>query len=208
MCNHRQRYFSIKDYSYSGNFFVSSSTLLATSSFLFAKSNTQSAMQSAITFISSGTHAAGREAGGADAHAARHKRAALLAGDGVLVRGDVHLVQIVLQLLAGAVLVGQVDQQQVVVRAAGDQLHAAGGQLGLKRLRVLNDFAGILLELRLQRLAKADGLRGDDVLQRAACVPGKMAELMRLMIYSLFVKIRPPRGPRSVLWVVVVTTSA
>ena len=40
------------------------------------------------------------------------------------------------------------------------------------------------------------------------CVPGKMAELMRLMIYSLFVKIRPPRGPRSVLWVVVVTTSA
>ena len=47
-------YFSIKAYSYSGNFFVSSSTLLATSSFLFAKSNTQSAMQSAITFISSG----------------------------------------------------------------------------------------------------------------------------------------------------------
>lgn len=55
-----------------------------------------------------GTHAAGRDGGGADAHAARHKRAALLAGDGVLVRGDVHLVQIVLQLLAGAVLVGQV----------------------------------------------------------------------------------------------------
>ena len=84
-----------------------------------------------------------------------------------------HLVQIVLQLLAGAVLVGQVDQQQVVVRAAGDQLHAAGGQLGFKRLRVLNYFAGILLELRLQRLAKADGLRGDDVLQRAALRAGE-----------------------------------
>ena len=84
-----------------------------------------------------------------------------------------HLVQIVLQLLAGAVLVGQVDQQQVVVRAAGDQLHTAGGQLGFKRLRVLNDFAGILLELRLQRLAKADGLRGDDVLQRAALRAGE-----------------------------------
>ena len=84
-----------------------------------------------------------------------------------------HLVQIVLQLLAGAVFVGQVDQQQVVVRAARDQLHAAGGQLGFKRLRVLNNFAGILLELRLQRLAKADGLRGDDVLQRAALRAGE-----------------------------------
>ena len=46
-------------------------------------------------------HAAGRHGGGANAHAAGHKGAALLAGHGVLVGGDVYLVQVVLQLLAG-----------------------------------------------------------------------------------------------------------
>ena len=35
-------------------------------------------------------------------------------------------------------------------------------------LSVLHDLAGILLELRLEGLAEADGLGGDDVLQRAA----------------------------------------
>ena len=73
-----------------------------------------------------------------------------------------------------AVLVGQVNQHQVVVRAAGNQLHAAGRQLGLQGLGVLDDLAGVLaLELRLQRLAEADGLGGDDVLQRAALRAGE-----------------------------------
>ena len=40
------------------------------------------------------------------------------------------------------------------------------------------------------------------------CVPGNTAELMRLAMMGLLVRIRPPRGPRRVLWVVVVTTSA
>ena len=61
----------------------------------------------------------------------------------------------------------------MVVRAAGDQLHAAGSQLGLQCLRVFNDLAGVLLELGLQRLAKADGLRSDDVFQRAALGAGE-----------------------------------
>ena len=39
-------------------------------------------------------------------------------------------------------------------------------------------------------------------------MPGKIAELTFLAISSLFVRIMPPRGPRSVLCVVVVATSA
>ena len=131
-------------YSYSGNFFTSSATRAATSSFLPSKSKMQSAMQSAMIFISAGPMPRVVTAGGAHAHAAGHKRAALLAGHGVLVGGDVHLVQVMLQLLAGAILIGQVDHQQVVVGAAGNQLHAAGGQLVGHGLGVLHDLGGVL----------------------------------------------------------------
>ena len=57
------------------------------------------------------THTAGRHGGGADTHAAGYEGAAFFAGYGVLVCCDVNLVQVVLQLLAGALLVGQVNQQ-------------------------------------------------------------------------------------------------
>src|SRR5699024_11053642 len=90
-----------------------------------------------------------------------------------LVGGDVHLVQVVLQLLAGALLVQQVDEHQVVVGAAGHQLDAAGGQRRGQGLGVVHDRLGVVLELRLERLAKADGLGGDDVLQRAALSAGE-----------------------------------
>ena len=47
-----------------------------------------------------------------------------------------------------------------------------------------------------------------EVIKDVEVVPGNTAELIRLARTALLVRIRPPRGPRRVLWVVVVTTSA
>ena len=153
-------------------------------------------------------HAAGGNSRGAQTHARSHEWAAGLAGDSVLIGGDVHAVQTCFQLLAGALLVTQVDEHQMVVGAAGHQLDAAFLQSCGQSLGVLHDLAGILLELRLQRLAEADGLGGDDVLQRAALGAGEDGGIDPFGQHRVLVRIRPPRGPRRVLWVVVVTTSA
>src|SRR5699024_5819857 len=56
---------------------------------------------------------------GADALAGGHERAFRVVRDGVLVCGDIHLVQTALELLAGDAGLAQVDQHEVVVRAAG-----------------------------------------------------------------------------------------
>ena len=61
----------------------------------------------------------------------------------------------------------------MVVGAAGHQLDAPGLQLSCHGLCVLHDLAGILLELGLERLAEADGLCCNDVLQRAALGAGE-----------------------------------
>ena len=113
-------------------------------------------------------HAARRHGRGADANTAGHKGAALFTGNGVLVGRNVYLVKVVLQFLAGTFLVGQVDQQQMVIGAARNQLDAARGQFSLQSFAVFNDFTRIITEFRLQCLAKADGLAGNDVFQRAA----------------------------------------
>ena len=79
-----------------------------------------------------------------------------------------YLVQVVLQLLAGALLIGEIHQQQVIIGAAGHQLHAPGQQLLGHGLSVFDDLSAVLLELGLQCLAEAHSLCGDHVLQRAA----------------------------------------
>ena len=70
-------------------------------------------------------HAAGRSGRGAQTNAGGDERAALLARNGVLVGGDVNRIQTRLQILAGALLVGQVNEQQVIVGAAGNRVPAA-----------------------------------------------------------------------------------
>ena len=118
-------------------------------------------------------HAAGGDRRSAQTHAGGDERAAGLAGDGILVGSDVHAVQTGFQILAGALLVTQVDEHQMVVGTAGHQLDAAFLQSCGQSLSVLHDLAGVLLELRLEGLAEADGLGGDDVLQRAALGAGE-----------------------------------
>ena len=118
-------------------------------------------------------HAAGGNSRGAQTHARSHERAAGLARDSVLIGGDVHAVQTCFQLLAGALLVTQVDQHEVVVGAAGHQLDTACLQLCCQSLCILHDLAGIFLELRLQCFTKADSFCGDHMLQRAALGAGE-----------------------------------
>ena len=97
-----------------------------------------------------------------------YERAFRIVRDGVLVRGDVDLIQTALQLLAGNAGAAQVDQHEVVVRAAGNQIEALILEGCRQCLCVVNDALLISLELRLERLAEADSLRRDNVLERTA----------------------------------------
>lgn len=57
-------------------------------------------------------HAAGRSGRGAQTNAGGDERAALLTRNGVLVGGDVNRIQTRLQILAGALLVGQITSSR------------------------------------------------------------------------------------------------
>ncbi len=77
---------------------------------------------SAISSIASATHAPGGDRRGADPDAAGDEGAFRVEGDGVFVDGDPDLVQQPLRLLAGQTQVADIDQNQMVVRAAGNQV--------------------------------------------------------------------------------------
>ena len=72
------------------------------------------------------------------------------------------------KLLAGNVEIPYIHQHQVIIRAAGHKAEAAFHQLLRQDLGVFHDLLRIGLEFRLQCLAEAHGLGGDDMLQRAA----------------------------------------
>ena len=78
-----------------------------------------------------------------------------------------------LGVLAGHALRAQVDEHQVGVGAAGDDVEAALHQRLGERLRVPDDLRRVVGELRAQRLAEGDRLGGDHVHQRAALQAGE-----------------------------------
>ena len=117
--------------------------------------------------------AARRERGGAEADAARDERGERLEGDRVLVDRDVDLVEEILRLLAREVLAREIDEHEVVVRAARDDAEPVLRELVREHGGVLHDLLGIRLERGLQRLAERDGLRRDDVHERAALDAGE-----------------------------------
>ena len=61
----------------------------------------------------------------------------------------------------------------MVIRTAGNQLNPALQKPVCQSLRIADDLPAVLLELRLQRLAQAHRLCGDDVHQRAALGTGE-----------------------------------
>ena len=62
----------------------------------------------------------------------------------------------------------QVDQHQMVVGAAGDDIEAVAAQRFRQRLGVFDHVLRIDLEVRPQRLGEGDGLGGDHMHQRTA----------------------------------------
>ncbi len=88
--------------------------------------------------------------------------------DAVLVAGDVGAAERRLRHLAGEALRPQVDQHQMGVGAAGDDVAAARLQGLGKHLGVLDDISGISAERGLQRLAERHRLRRDHMHQRSA----------------------------------------
>ena len=77
-----------------------------------------------------------------------------------------------------------------------------------QRLRVRDHLLLIVHELRLHRFEEADGLGRDHVHQRAALHAREDTFLSIAAPYFSRARIRPERGPRSVLCVVEVTISA
>ena len=117
--------------------------------------------------------APGSDGGSAHPDTAGDEGLLRVVGDGVLVHRDAYLIQPVLILLAGEAKVPGVHQNQMVVRAAGDQPEALLDQLFRQNPGVGSHLPPIGPELRLQRLAQAHGLGGDDMLQRTALCAGE-----------------------------------
>ena len=118
--------------------------------------------------------AAGRDRRRADAQAARHERRPRVVRHGVLVDRDVRAPERRVGILARVVLADQVEQEQVVVGAAGDDAVAAVLQRLRHRARVLDHLPLVRLELGRERLEQRDRLGGDHVHQRTALqCPGR-----------------------------------
>ena len=76
-------------------------------------------------------------------------------------------VQLVLNGFPGEPGVRQVQQEQVIVRAAGDHLVAHGDKFIAHGAAVADNGVDVFPELLRGGFLRCDGLSGDDVLQRA-----------------------------------------
>ena len=147
-------------------------------------------------------------AGVPEPDAARHHGALGLERDRVLVHRDPGPVERLLGVLAGQLPRREVDQQQVRVGAAGDQPEAPRQQrLGEGARRWSRSAAG-------RRATPASAPRGRPppcaaitCMSGPPCTPG-MTVLSSAAAWLARHITMPPRGPRSVLCVVLVTKSA
>ena len=83
----------------------------------------------------------------------------------------------------------------MVVRSAGDQAEALFYQLFSQNFGILHDLLSVGLELGLQRLAEADSLGGDDVLQRASLRAGKHGGIDLLVDILVVAEDQTAPGP-------------
>ena len=109
----------------------------------------------------------------AEPDAGGHERLFRIERNAVLVAGEPGADQRLLRDVALHALRPEIDQHQMVVGAAGDDVEAAALQRRRKRPRILDDALRIDLEVGPQRLAERDRLRGDDMHQRPALQAGE-----------------------------------
>ena len=147
--------------------------------------------------------------GRADADAARHPRLLRVVRHRVLVHRDAAPVERLLGHLAGEAAAPQVHQHQVVVGAARDQVEAARRAASAASACGVLDHAPLVgREAGRERLAEAHRLGGDHVHQRPALQAREHGLVELLRAPAAREHDSPPRGPRSVLCVVLVTRSA
>ena len=112
-------------------------------------------------------HAASGHSGSADADAAAEGDLLGVEGDAVFVHGDRGLVEGFASDFAVEAFRAQIDEHEVVVGATADDAVAERGQSGGEGLGVFDHLGGVVFEVRLEALTEADGLRSDDVHERA-----------------------------------------
>ena len=112
--------------------------------------------------------------------AARDERGQRFKRDGVAVGRDVYFVQNVLRLFAGDAFARQIDQHQMIVRAAGDDAESVRHQRFRQYGRILLHLLCVRFKLRTQSLAQRNGLGRNDMHQRAALDAGeyRLVELL------------------------------
>ncbi len=113
-----------------------------------------------------GVAAAGGHGRGADADPGGDEGRALLVGYGVLVDGNTSPPEDRFCLLAGVVAIREVEQHQVVVGAAGDEVEAPIHEHARHHLGIGEHLLLVDLESRLERLVERHRLAGDDVHER------------------------------------------
>ena len=152
--------------------------------------------------------AARRRRGRAHADAGRRVRRQRIERDRVLVHRDADAVEDVLRLLARDAERRDIDEHQMVVRATGDDLRAVLGE-GLRREPGRCDGAcAVAPEFVRGGERSATALAAMTCISGPPCKPGKDGLVHLTCPGPLCEKTSPPRGPRSVLCVVVVTRSA
>ena len=106
-------------------------------------------------------------------------------GNGVFVDGDVHFVEHLFELLARHALGGEVEKNEVVIRAARNHIDAELAELIGHGLGVCNYLLLVLVERGIERLLEGDGLCRDYVHKRAALDAGEYGLIYGLAVLLL-----------------------
>lgn len=122
------------------------------------------------------THTTGRHGGGTDTDTARSE-SGLVTGDGVLVAGNVDLLENGLDTGTVKGLGAEVNEDHVAVGTVGDELVTEGLELVLEGLGVLDDLGLVLLELRGVNLLEGNSQSGDGVVVGATLVSREDGEV-------------------------------
>lgn len=127
-----------------------------------------------------GAHTTGRHGGGTNADTARSE-GRLVTGDGVLVAGNVDLLENGLNTSTIEVVGAEVDEDHVAVSAVRDELVAKNLELLLESLGVLDDLLLVLLELRGVDLLESNSQSSDGVVVGTTLVAREDGEVDRVL---------------------------
>ena len=117
--------------------------------------------------------AARGDGGRSDPQAARHAGRERVVRNRVFVHGDAYGAKRLFRVLPRPSDRAEIDEHQVVVRAAGDDAQPLALQRRRHGAGVLDDLPPVGVELGAERLAEADGFGGDGVHKRPALRVGK-----------------------------------